>query len=1319
MNVRTDIQTAVILMFIVTGIASTACADLVAHWDFNTVQTTSADRNGPEYLDSSGNGHHADELGTMYNAFGTTSDPVNKSASMHSTLTPVSPDYGGYYDFRDGEVDYEEGGGYSLDNNRAAITSLDSFTLTANAGLTLAAWVNPQGSGGGPRCPWSNNQGRYSYIIGFGEHGDNPLATLAIGSADDSTALVYGHIEGAGSPDAQVIVRSTVAIPLDTWTHVAITYDRTNDEAKVYIGGELNNTMDISVVNDGELAFGDAHLGAREDDMADHDIFLGSMDDVRVYSDVLNATEIADLAAVGIMVSALVPSDDATVATPQSLTVSFNKDIMTNTIGAITITNMTTGTTDIIPVGSAELVVSGADLVITPTSPALSNHTDYAVLIETNAIKDLDGTFFAGITNASTWNFTTATKEYRNVVLADNPLIYYELDEASGTTAVNSGSSGATHHGTIGGVVTLGQSSFAYGGTAYDFGGGWITAAGAPFPLTNWSVEAWINWDPAKSSASHVFGNDISGWNDDVLLGIGVETGAAGVPAGHVGCVQQGNPGTTRDAVADQLSHSAWHHVVATGSEIAGELRLYVDGVLVDTNSSLTNGVTLNGSGGIGSPSLFVGKDGYADRTFDGLIDEFALYDTVLDAATILTHYRAGVVCAVELSNTTVVSNAAPGTLVGTLSDPSGAATSFVLTNAPAGGSAADNSKFQITDGTNLLTGVVMTQQVNYVSIAGVSNGIALVTNSFEIALTRPSLNGLWYRGNTHTHTTESDGDSSPEVVTAWYHDAGYNFLTLTDHNKLVDPATVTLPDPCRDDFILIPGDEVSGSKYVHTTAMNIDTLVPWDFDHDDVSKIVQNHVDGVRHAHGLPILNHPNFVYAVTADDMLAVPNLHLFELINGHPSVNNHGDASHVSTEELWDDMLSHGKRIYAVAADDTHHLQTIGPSRANPGRGWIMVDADALTPEAITQSVEEGRFYASNGVFLNRCEASRTNFAIEVDITATLEEISGAPAHGKVITDGTPGWTISFIGPGGSVLHAVVGTQATFTPTGEHDYVRARATYRVEDGAGVLREYAAWGQPVFFRPDWTPAQIGGKLAAWFDAADASTVTTNAGGFVSAWNDKSGKARHAAQGTSAKQPVYSSAALNAMHVVTFDGGDDWLRTLSFSQSQPVTYLFVCKSNTSGGGAGDRSYVFDGVSANQDRNLVALYGNNTGTVSFWAKNWVDSTVSMTTEPFLITATFDTTNSLLTIDDNAPVMSDAGEYAIRQGLTLGANYLSNQDFLDGYIAELVMIANATPDDIERTEGYLAWKWSLVANLPADHAYKNAPPQPTGAVMIIR
>jgi len=233
------------------------------------------------------------------------------------------------------------------------------------------------------------------------------------------------------------------------------------------------------------------------------------------------------------------------------------------------------------------------------------------------------------------------TISYRNTVLANNPIVYYEFDEASGTTADNIGSGGATNDGTIVGSVTVNQATFLNGGTAYDFGGGRVTAA-AFSTQTEWTVEAWINWDSAKTAASNVFGNDQGGWNDDVLLGIRPENGAAGVPSSNLGIVQQGAPGTTRDVASDPLSHSVWHHVVATGSTTAGELKLYVDGALVDTDSSLVNGITMNGHQFAVGAARFVSDAG--TRPFDGLIDEFALYGTVLDATTIEAHYDAGVV---------------------------------------------------------------------------------------------------------------------------------------------------------------------------------------------------------------------------------------------------------------------------------------------------------------------------------------------------------------------------------------------------------------------------------------------------------------------------------------------------------------------------------------------------------------------------------------------------------------------------------------------------------------------------------------------------
>jgi hypothetical protein len=37
-----------------------------------------------------------------------------------------------------------------------------------------------------------------------------------------------------------------------------------------------------------------------------------------------------------------------------------------------------------------------------------------------------------------------------------------------------------------------------------------------------------------------------------------------------------------------------------------------------------------------------------------------------------------------------------------------------------------------------------------------------------------------WFKGNTHTHTLNSDGDSTPDDVVQWYRSHRYHFLVLT-----------------------------------------------------------------------------------------------------------------------------------------------------------------------------------------------------------------------------------------------------------------------------------------------------------------------------------------------------------------------------------------------------------------------------------------------------------------------------------------------------------------------------------------------------------
>ena len=68
--------------------------------------------------------------------------------------------------------------------------------------------------------------------------------------------------------------------------------------------------------------------------------------------------------------------------------------------------------------------------------------------------------------------------------------------------------------------------------------------------------------------------------------------------------------------------------------------------------------------------------------------------------------------------------------------------------------------------------------------LAGGAATLALSAGSPSSVQQTPAA-GRWYKGNTHTHTLNSDGDSTPDAVVQWYREHGYQFLVLTDHNFL------------------------------------------------------------------------------------------------------------------------------------------------------------------------------------------------------------------------------------------------------------------------------------------------------------------------------------------------------------------------------------------------------------------------------------------------------------------------------------------------------------------------------------------------------
>ena len=298
----------------------------------------------------------------------------------------------------------------------------------------------------------------------------------------------------------------------------------------------------------------------------------------------------------------------------------------------------------------------------------------------------------------------------------------------------------------------------------------------------------------------------------------------------------------------------------------------------------------------------------------------------------------------------------------------------------------------------------------------------------------------VWFKGNIHTHTTRSDGDSEPEVAVDWYRRNGYDFLVLTDHNHvtLLEHGTGAAQGP-----LMIPGEEVSvglnrGETSIHLGAIGIRSYVE-PVDAGDIVPTLQANIDAVHAAGGIVSLNHPNYTWAYDDRHVVQVSGANLLEIFNGNNVLNNYGGGGRPGCEEIWDMVLTAGRPIFGVAVDDSHHFQgDFKPSLANPGRGWVIVDAPALERDAVVEALEAGTFYSSTGVVLD-----------ELVITPDRIEVA-------ICQEWHMAYDTEFVTRGGRVLDREYGLRASYDVRGDEGYVRARVLG--SDGS------RAWTQPIF---------------------------------------------------------------------------------------------------------------------------------------------------------------------------------------------------------------------------------------------------------------
>ncbi|MDI6827855.1 MAG: CehA/McbA family metallohydrolase [Armatimonadota bacterium] len=302
---------------------------------------------------------------------------------------------------------------------------------------------------------------------------------------------------------------------------------------------------------------------------------------------------------------------------------------------------------------------------------------------------------------------------------------------------------------------------------------------------------------------------------------------------------------------------------------------------------------------------------------------------------------------------------------------------------------------------------------------------IILTTTLFSTAVKAEKW--IWARGSLHAHTTNSDGDSPPQVVADWYRDNGYQFLAITDHEKLTDPAP--LDKNPNDNFILISGEELAmpgKGAPIHANAFGIRETIKAPSRTFNAGRSVRRLVETIRNAGGIPMVNHPNWENGLLHNDLLYINGPYILEIANMGEGSKNEGNYARLSTEQIWDYLLSNGQDVYASATDDMHSIKD-GPTGPNgPGKGWVVAKVRELTPQAVLASLMKGEFYSSTGVELADYSFDGRQFKVKV-----------APKPSQT-------YLIRFIGLWGSILQETEGTSATYMvneETNRNSYVRCK--------------------------------------------------------------------------------------------------------------------------------------------------------------------------------------------------------------------------------------------------------------------------------------
>ena len=213
---------------------------------------------------------------------------------------------------------------------------------------------------------------------------------------------------------------------------------------------------------------------------------------------------------------------------------------------------------------------------------------------------------------------------------------------------------------------------------------------------------------------------------------------------------------------------------------------------------------------------------------------------------------------------------------------------------------------------------------------------------------------GNFYKGNLHTHSTESDGEKTPTELKALYKSQGYHFLAITDHNKYGIYSEMN-----ESNFLMIPGIEID----CRHSPTDLDHVVgighPMEnhFAHGELVRGLlgsdaQTLVSYLRERGNEAIYAHPFWSYA-PIERVAALRGILGMEIFNYSCEQEWMSGNSAYYYEHVWNQNRSG----WCFSSDDAHgHV----PDYCG---GYITVKCEELTFDALFEAIRAGSFTASH--------------------------------------------------------------------------------------------------------------------------------------------------------------------------------------------------------------------------------------------------------------------------------------------------------------------------------------------------------------------